>query len=715
MHLFALLLTALITPGQTPETPPVPADFPRFHFAGHDDDAATLSDYLWYHFHHRGGNPPVLFNKEYLAYADLWLGGATPRGESRNIQAVHRDTLSSTRVDDSGYVETHQHFSQAHDAGWPFPLWTQAAGTDAGLRGITAGWHFAPLESVPGWAGDGLRARGARAWCGEDAIAAWEVAGARSEGLHENRWRLSVTAPSPTLSTPADVRIDAFNAPFLQVRWTCAPEAPRDLAPYVEWLRAGDAEFSEERRVYFLPEKSSLSTSLYHSMLTMYTHPLWQGEIARMRLCFPGLPEGATLDIDSFFTVYDTRHTINNPIFIIACAQYFGWTHDIAFLRENLTRMRRALRYQQTELGGIAHKGIRMPWWGHDGRPGWTTDAEGKRVIHPGRGVGANYWDLLPFGGDDLYATNQYHAATLAMAQIEEAVQANPGWNAPAGGDAMDPTWLRMHAAEVATRANALFWNESTGRFGGTVDSDGKLWDYGFTFLNLDAIWYGVADANRTGAILDWLTGKRIVNGDTSTGADIYHWRFGPRATTRRNVEWYAFVWTDPASIPWGGQVQDGGAVLGFTFYDLWARLRHLGADDAWQRLREILAWEREVHAAGGYRAYYADGKLGTTLQGCGTPGGLGVDCEFFESSLLPAIIVYGFLGIAPTPDGLHIAPTLPTSVPQMAVSNVAIYGGVYDIAAEPGKVRLTTKKAPQHPLKISATPGVEIEIVPAG
>ena len=34
-----------------------------------------------------------------------------------------------------------------------------------------------------------------------------------------------------------------------------------------------------------------------------------------------------------------------------------------------------------------------------------------------------------------------------------------------------------------------------------------------------------------------------MVEGDTSTGPDIYHWRFGPRATTRRNLDYYFWGW----------------------------------------------------------------------------------------------------------------------------------------------------------------------------
>ena len=49
----------------------VPADFPRFYFAGHDTEAQWLSRYLWYHFSTRLGIGKVLFNQEYMTTADL--------------------------------------------------------------------------------------------------------------------------------------------------------------------------------------------------------------------------------------------------------------------------------------------------------------------------------------------------------------------------------------------------------------------------------------------------------------------------------------------------------------------------------------------------------------------------------------------------------------------------------------------------------------------
>jgi len=681
----------------------VPADFPHFRFAGHDEQADLLTHYLWYHFHHRLGNGLTLFNQEYLLTSDIWLGSARPRGSNQSIQEVHRSMLLGMPMDEEGYVLTNQHFSHAHDYGWPFPLWTQSDNHPDRVKGKTFGWHFQPLDKVPGWVGDALRHWRRDEYVGEKAASLWELHNLRSLGIQDNRWRLEATGPSPAIVTPQGYAIDAFNAPYLQLRWMRAGTPKDHVLPYVEWLREGDGEFGTDRRVYFRPEKTPLSAEFYHSIVTMYRHPRWTGRIERIRLCLAPSESEGKFDIDSFFTVYDTRHSINNPIFILAGARYFNWTGDVDFLRRQINRMRLALRYQQTAMGGLEHNHIRNPWPGHDGLAGFTKDADGKVTIRGGHGIGNNYWDLMPFGWDDLYATNQYYAATVAMADIEQSIEEHPEWDMPSGTMKMDARRLREHAADVKRTANELFWNYDTGRFFACIDKEGRRYDYGYTFLNLDAIWYGLASDEHARSVMDWVSGKRLVEGDTSQGPDLYRWRFGPRATTLRNVDWYGQGWSAPESIPWGGQVQDGGAVLGFSFYDLWARLKVVGPEDCWQRLAAILEWEKEVHGEGGYRKYYEGGKRGTTLQGGGTAGGLGIDHEFYESSLIPSIIVYGFLGLEADPAGvLRIRPQLPPNCPQMRLSNLLYHNVRIDIAMSNERMEITLKDPPTDPLRIT-------------
>ncbi|MCL4193512.1 MAG: hypothetical protein KJZ87_17380, partial [Thermoguttaceae bacterium] len=254
------------------------------------------------------------------------------------------------------------------------------------------------------------------------------------------------------------------------------------------------------------------------------------------------------------------------------------------------------------------------------------------------------------------------------------------------------------------------FWNEATGRFG-TVDLDGVMHDYGFTFLNNEAVYYGFATPEQARSIHDWLGGRRTVAGDTSTGADIYRWRFGPRSTTRRNLDYYFWAWSNPESIPWGYQVQDGGGVLGFSYHDLMARLKTAGPDDAWQRLGEITSWFDEVQAAGGYRRYYADPSRGT-LQGGNVPGGLGMDREFFESILVPQVMLYGFLGFEPGADRVTIDPRLPSTWKELAITRIHWQDHVLDIRVAADTLDITDRTSAGKPVAVANPSGRKLNVV---
>ena len=148
--------------------------------------------------------------------------------------------------------------------------------------------------------------------------------------------------------------------------------------------------------------------------------------------------------------------------------------------------------------------------------------------------------------------------------------------------------------------------------------------------------------------------------------------------------------------------MQDGGAVLGFSYHDIMARLATLGPDDAWRRLREILDWYAEVQKEGGYRTYYAPEKGRGTLQGGGTAGGLGVDMEFIESVLVPQVMLDGFLGFEPTAEGCRIAPRLPAEWPELTVTAIRLQDHLIDVTARTdGSIIVRRRRAGDRPLAI--------------
>ena len=422
------------------------------------------------------------------------------------------------------------------------------------------------------------------------------------------------------------------------------------------------------------------------TMIPVYRLSGWKGTVTGVRIGFDN--EGpARVVIKSFHTACDSRHNINNSNFIRGCHDYFQWSADYAFLRNQISRVRSAMRFIMREFDTRGRRCVYTTWPGHEGRSG-VRMVDGKKTIVVGEGIGSNYWDLLPFGGEDALATIYYYDALLDLAELEQQIAAHPQWCVATGADAFDPADLRRHAQEIKYYGTQRFWNPKTARFG-TVDLDGNLHDYGFTFLNNEAVYYGFAKPEQARSIHAWLSGERIVAGDTSQGSDIYRWRFGPRSTTRRNTDYYFWAWSNPESIPFGNQVQDGGGVLGFSYHDLMARLLTAGPDDAARRLGEICTWFDETQAAGGYRAYYKDPSRGT-MQGGNVPGGLGLDKEFFESILVPQVMLYGFLGFRPTADGCEISPRLPADWPSLGITRIHLHDHVLDVQVHGTTIEVT-------------------------
>jgi len=633
----------------------IPEDFPRFAVPGQENRLDDLRKLYWLHYPYVAHEPTMW--DEWLVSPTLWPATGTENG-TNELRREWRERLDARHVDEEGYVGTHQHYSIAHPDGWPFPAWSHGQGG--------WGWHFSFKDTVPPpFRNDDLTTQ-----------TGWLLHGARDKGIDDTGWNLTIEQARATVTTP-EHPFEAFQSPFLQLRWQ-ATGLGESAQPYIEWQRKGDAGFSPDRRMYFDPPGGE---KIVFSLLPVYRHPAWNGEIERLQIGFDNADGDTTLTLQALFTTYDTRHNVNSQSFIAGCAAYFHWTGDLSFLRNNISRMRIALRHMMTEHHTVAEKIVHTTWVGHDGRSGLVLNPDGTKTLRYGHGIGNNYWDLIPFGAKDCYATIRYYGAVMTLAALEEEIKRHPEWNIPEGALSFEPEYLRRHAEAVKITGNEVFWNTKTGRFVACIDEDGVTHDYGYTFLNLEAIYYDFATEDQARVILNWVDGTRVVEGDTSTGADIYRWRFAPRASTRRNVDYYFWAWNAPESIPFGGQVQDGGAVLGFSYHDIMARLKVNGPDDAWARLKAILDWFDEVQAAGGYRKYY-DGNREGTLQGGGTAGGLGLDHEFTESMLVPQVMLDGFLGLQPTGDGFRIDPRLPSDWPSLRVDRIHLHERVLDIEA---------------------------------
>ncbi len=658
-----------------------------FEVPGHDKEMAHLEDLLR---KHRVVGPDTTLWDPWLPMSLLWLDRAdTP--STRTLRETYRDRYLQRRIDPAGYVSSQQHEGLAHSQGWPFPLWTQAGGV---------GWHFT-VAGVPYGTGFGIHPT--------TQVDDWTLRGAVTLALDSKQgWTVQLGQPGAEYAresaiTSPEIRLDAGVSPFFRLKWS-GRRWGTESRVRIDWQTEGSTSFLPGQSLFLNPPNPN--GSVEDVDLPLSRHPAWKGRITRLRLTFQGMPPDAEVTLLRCFSAIDSRHNINNAAYLQGCDDYLRWSGDLDFLRRNIQRMRLALAWAIREFQIAEKQVVFTPWVGHDGRSGHVVEAGGKRTLRPGVGVGNNYWDLLPFGGEDALASIYYFDAIRRMAALERHIERHPEWNIPGGPLAFEPAELLELAQGLQLRGNERFWDKSTGRFVGWRDISGKPYDYGFTFVNNEAIAYGFASTEHALTIRDWIDGRRVVAGDTSTGADIYHWRFGPRATTRRNLETYLWAWSDPGGNPWGGQVQDGGAVLGFSYHDIMARLETNGPDDAWSRLREVTTWFAEVEQAGGYRTYYADKSRGT-LQGGGTAGGLGLDSEFFESALVPQTLLYGFLGFRPRLDGCLLAPNLPVTWTALTIRGIRLHDVTLDVTAEPNRVRVLVRGRPSRPLRLF-TPGSE-------
>ena len=347
---------------------------------------------------------------------------------------------------------------------------------------------------------------------------------------------------------------------------------------YVEWTTQEQPEFSPDRRAYFSPAAAGqpqatlpmggndggmeLTRGETRTMIRMYRLPGWKGSITRPadRLRQSGAGAGRHQVVP---------HRLRYP----AQHQQLEFHSRLPRLFPLVRRLDLPPRPDRADPHRHAFHDARVRHAPpqvrlHDlarprGAQRRRATSAARRWSWPAKASAATTGTCSPSAARTPWPPFTTTTPLLDLAELEEQIAAHPQWNIATGADAFDPADLRKHAQEVKEYGTKRFWNEKTGRFG-TVDLDGNLHDYGFTFLNNEAVYYDFATPEQARSIHAWLGGQRMVEGDTSTGKDIYHWRFGPRSTTRRNLDYYFWGWCNPESIPWGipGAGRRGGAGL---------------------------------------------------------------------------------------------------------------------------------------------------------
>ena len=640
------------------------------------------------------------YAKEWEALSLSWFDSTALALKEYDADALMQRYINSIDVDKFGnaYVWFNDtDFPVDGDAydmpgqGWVFPDYKELG---------TYGAEF--IESAEGWTADGKAG---------DTSKKGYITGNYYGGMDETYDMLS-----PATEFSADL------APFAEIRMIVedlsrnAGMQTTDIADYgIVWkTEEGGSEWFEVRASEFASNPVALGQ--YNKVRTyfpMYLHPDWSGTVTQVGVrVYP--KEGERLNIDCsleyFRTMADTRQTTSSAKYILTLEEMTSYSGDLTTVAGNIGRARQAFLFQAYACKGAEGLVDLSYLPGHDSAMGI------------GHRIGNGYYDIYPPCNLNLEANMYFYLSCVALAEMEQAlldagVQTEQtsvanydpygvfgAENAGKGEIVYDYTPEELLALADTVKQNIRrdydeggFWNPATGRYAwGIYDADsfgeeGTPLDYGMTETNIRMVYHGLATEEQAQSIYSWLDGTRTVEGDTSTGSDIYFYQFGPRSTTRDNKVDYTSIYQDAR---FSVKVQDGGAILYTSYYDMLARQQLFGSDASYERLQSINDWYHEVLAAGGtgasfYSTYYMQKQMQDienydyyTLQGGGFDGALGLDNEFYESAMIYAILPQAYLGLDGGYSQLSLAPDLPEALDYIAMTNLRFGGHKYDCLA---------------------------------
>ncbi len=687
-----------------------------------------------------GWTKPGLVDALWTIEWDWWMLPWIDRG-AMGLQrqfAYNQDniltTLGNAVVDKYGYtwgcrvwLEPRNHFGGwVPTFGWPWPKYNRNYTTTR-----PTGWEFNNIA-------DGARDE----WLAHDIDL--------EPGYVNHSLVGKITGPKPEFISPR-FDCDVFQIPIIELDITYKKNA--DLAGgssggypaqnasnailsnlvdglSIYWTTDKNPRFSEVRKVTIdfcvLPPRDfpadhapnvNDKEARYLLFFRMHLHPEWGREgrrITRLKIIPSGEgAEGVTVMLNFVRASYDVSLHTTNSTLINATHKFYMFNGDDAFLTHQMPRLRRAMLFLLEHMKGRQEGLICTDWMvGKDG-------LGGDRVGH---GQIGSYWDLMPAGRFDLESSMYFYHSLLSLAELERVVT-RKGFEIPdvsvVGPDDKTiiryretPTSLERLASKVKRNIEKRFWMENKRRFCRNIDIQGRQHDYGWLQFNVHALAFGIGTEQQRRAIVSWLNGREIP-GDTSTGKDIYKWRFGPRTTTVHNEDYYFWPWIyDKRNFPeaaqnyvFGNQYQNGGAAPMTSTFDLMARCSTGDQDEidrAFERTKEIQAWYEDVKSAGGqgpefYRAYYGNHPE-RGIQQSPKPGGLGLDREFLSDAAIGMIFIYhAFLGIDSNQDGIiDIRPAVPSQLDKVGVTNVFYRGNYLKIEAGKGYVSLEGSDLPK-------------------
>lgn len=352
------------------------------------------------------------------------------------------------------------------------------------------------------------------------------------------------------------------------------------------------------------------------------------------------------------------HHFDQMPRYVTAVATYALWTGDQEFIGTMLPRVESVLDdyiVQHMDL----ESGLAV-------------------VTHPENhgGVGSNdstYFDQLRSGHEDAWINTSMYTALESAVALEELA-----------GNQTKAREYQGYLDDFDEAFTEAFWNGQTGRFGGWRDADGQLHDAGYLHVNLEALARGIGDQRQALEIFDTVDGEAapIDFGPHLGSTDVYHNVVAPRTNTAPvpDEDWEG--WADPAEgrKPYGDVVQNGGTVMWLNYYDVMSRIAYQDADAAYEKFTAML--ERTASDSlcltFGPRLWNDFGE--SLVQ-------LGTNNPFPESGIAALSWKDGFVGMSVDPQGLTVAPNLPTDLVHAGLGDLNFEGTSFGVDVSRGDV----------------------------
>lgn len=611
--------------------------------------------------------------------------------------------------------------SQIQSLGWPFP-----ATTAEYTGGRATSWDFNGNDSSEWTSNVGA----------EVEIGSGLFAGTTEEELS------SVEFVSPLLNGKNGMfPIYTQYSPILELDLRMYTQDYRNIEDIYIWYKNDAKEgWTEEKRVSVGAEGflDYAFTSVYEHILymPMYAQEGWSSDddkrIAQIKVEVKA-KDGTTLTgkfgLNYVHSSFDTRHTNNNTLFISSLRLDYGYTGDVEFLKENIVKARKAMNFFMQMYDEERHLNDQSYLYGHDGDKARPIDALYKKVKNS---LTNGYWDIMFMPAYDFQSNMYFYKALKDMAYLEKVAEelnldvdkslstvktaerqkgysvATYDYDSASLMEIANDV-LEALRAETDDEACTGFFDKETGRFIAGYDVNGKKYDYGYTAWNMEAVVAGIATDAQAKSIMDWISGRRIVESDRGTedavgsvGEDIYFYELAPRTITKNETGLYNGVYDDIKHVYGTQQCQFGGAIMYTSYYDLMARMSVYGAEDAFSRLKGIQAWyekvydysvEYNVSKQDFYWDYYET--TGYTSQ-CswrtgGVGGTIGIEGEFLESLLPVAAVPYAFFGLQGNGDVLNVSPELPDSLSYWKIENLAFNFVKYDLTATRNSVSINS------------------------